>query len=82
LGRISSQKTAQDAWHAWLAVRLSGDLMARISGVAERDGVLTVFTESAAWCARIRYVLEEARAVEPDIPVIKVRVMPRGTAGG
>ena len=53
-----------------------------MTGVVERDGVLVLFAESAAWSARLRYfVLEmesQIRAADPGITVINVRVLPRG----
>ncbi|MGQ0835907.1 MAG: DciA family protein [Gammaproteobacteria bacterium] len=81
LSQISAQKGSQDAWRAWLATRLPEDLAGRVSGVVEREGVLTVFTESAAWSARLRFALAEAdadvRARSPGLSRVVVKVMPR-----
>jgi hypothetical protein len=79
--RISAQKSAADAWRTWLEARLPGELASRISGVVEREGALTVFTESAAWSARLRFALAEietdVRAKSPDLTAVIVRVLPR-----
>jgi hypothetical protein len=79
--RISAQKAAADAWRSWLDMRLAEELSRRISGVVERDGGLTVFTESAAWSARLRFALaeieKEIREKNPDLTAILVRVLPR-----
>jgi hypothetical protein len=80
--RISAQKSAADAWRAWLEARLPAELSSRISGVVEREGALTVFTESAAWSARLRFALAEIekdlREKNPGLTGVIVRVLPRG----
>jgi hypothetical protein len=82
LERISAQKGSQAAWDAWLSAHLPEPLRARISGVLEREGALIVFTESAAWSARLRFALAEVepdvRAERPDVKRVVVKVMPRG----
>jgi hypothetical protein len=79
--RISAQKTAADEWRSWLETRLPEELSSRISGLVERDGSLTVFTESAAWSARLRFALaeieKEVRKKSPEVTGIAVRVLPR-----
>jgi hypothetical protein len=79
--RISAQKSAADAWRTWLETRLPTELSSRISGIVERDGGLTVFTESAAWSARLRFALAEiekdVREKNPDLTGVLVRVLPR-----
>jgi hypothetical protein len=80
-GQISAPKGSQDAWQAWLATRLPEPVAGRISGVVEQAGVLTVFTESAVWSARLRLALGEidadVRARNPGIARVAVKVMPR-----
>jgi hypothetical protein len=82
--RISAQKSAADAWRAWLEPRLPAELHSRISGLVERDGTLTVFTESAAWSARLRFALadveRDVKAKNPSLTSVIVRVMPRGSS--
>ncbi len=72
---------AQDFWSAWLSQQLSPELRERITGVHEREGVLVVFAESAAWSARLRFALLELQAALPDalpaVTAIDVRVLPR-----
>lgn len=74
----------QAFWRSWLEARLGAELAGRITGVLERDGRLTVFAESAAWSARLRYALEEldraVREADPNIKQVAVRVMPGKSA--
>ena len=79
--RIADQSAAQSRWREWLEKRLPAALAARISGVVERDEILTVFTESAAWSARARYAMAELepliREEFPRVREITVKVMPK-----
>jgi hypothetical protein len=81
LARISAQKGSEEAWQAWLADRLPAPLADRISHVVERDGALTVFTESAVWSARLRFAMGElegdVRAESPGITRVIVKILPR-----
>ena len=81
LSRIGDQSARQAFWRGWLQARLPAALAARISGVIARDGVLTVFAESAAWSARLRYAIEEldapVREADPDIRRLALKVLPR-----
>jgi predicted nucleic acid-binding Zn ribbon protein len=89
LGRISrnitapvaEQRQAQQDWREWLKNKLPQHIEARVTGVVERDGTLTVFAESAAWCARLRFEIAELeaqiRARNADIGKLVVKVMPR-----
>jgi hypothetical protein len=47
----------------------------------ERDNTLVIFAESAAWSARLRYVMQELepeiKQAQPTIQQVSVRVMPR-----
>jgi hypothetical protein len=82
LKRVTDQATRQSFWNDWLAGHIPAEIRTRISGIAERDGTLVIFAESAAWSARLRYaVLElerEIRAADPALAGIEVRVLPRG----
>jgi hypothetical protein len=57
------------------------EIRARVSGVVEREGVLVIFAESAAWSARLRFTVEELgpeiRTAAAGITRIVVRVRPR-----
>ena len=79
--RIADQSAAQSRWREWLEKRLPAALAARISGVVERDEILTIFTESAAWSARARYAMAELepllREEFPGLREVTVKVMPR-----
>jgi predicted nucleic acid-binding Zn ribbon protein len=89
LGRISrniatpvaEQRQAQLGWREWLKNKLPAHIETHVTGVVERDGTLTVFAESAAWCARLRFEiseLEEAiRERNSAIGKLVVKVMPR-----
>jgi hypothetical protein len=73
LARINEQAAQQQHWHAWLRAHLPEELAAHVSGVAVRDTTLVIFTESAAWCARVRYALAEL-----TLPLkTSVRILPR-----
>jgi hypothetical protein len=80
--RVTQQAARERFWQGWLSGHITGALHARISGVVERDGVLTVFAESAAWSARLRYAIleleREMRAADPALAAVRVRVLPRG----
>jgi hypothetical protein len=81
LKHVTAQAARQRFWHGWLGEHIPPQIRTRISGVAERDGTLVIFAESAAWSARLRYaVLElerEIRAADPELAAISVRVRPR-----
>lgn len=80
LSRITGQSARQAFWRDWLAVHLPAGLAGRITGIVEREGTLTVFAESAAWSARLRYAMEElgaaVREADPHIERVVVKVMP------
>jgi hypothetical protein len=82
LTRVTAQAARQNFWSSWLSTHLPAEIRPRVSGVAERDGTLVIFAETAAWCARLRYVVHElageVRAADPSITDIEVRVLPRG----
>ncbi len=81
LTRVTDQAVRQTAWRAWLAAHLPEDLTTHLSGIVEREGTLVLFAESSAWCARLRYAVQEIeaplRAAHPAIGEIKVRVLPK-----
>ena len=81
LTRLTDQAARQDFWRDWLAAHLPQPLRDKLSGITERDGTLVVFAQSAAWCARLRYVLleleTEIREAAPQVSNIEVRVLPR-----
>jgi hypothetical protein len=81
LTRVTDQAVRQRAWREWLAAHLPEDLASRVSGIVEREGTLVLFAESAAWCARLRYAVQEVeaplRGAHPGIGEIKVRVLPK-----
>ena len=81
LKRVTDQVSRSRFWSGWLAARLPPDLLSRVSGVAERAGVLVIFAESAAWSARLRYALPELEreigSADAALSGIEVRVLPR-----
>ena len=81
LARVSAQAARQKEWRQWLEEKLPAATVARLSGVVERGDTLVVFTESAAWSARVRFaVLEIEPLIKKEWPGIRevlVRVMPR-----
>ncbi len=81
LNRVSEQAGRQQFWDRWLLAQLGAELHGRISGISEQEGKLTVFAESAAWSARLRFAVAELeaqiRAVADKVHSISVRVLPR-----
>ncbi|HET9391832.1 MAG TPA: DciA family protein [Steroidobacteraceae bacterium] len=81
LTRVSDQASAQTFWHQWLAGQLPAALCQHISGIAESNGTLVIYAESAAWSARLRFAVQELHgelhAMQRDIEKISVRVLPR-----
>jgi predicted nucleic acid-binding Zn ribbon protein len=78
---VAEQRQAQEGWREWLKNKLPANIEARITGVVEREGTLTVFAESAAWSARLRFEMAELetqiRARNADVQKLVVKVMPR-----
>ena len=81
LTRVADQSARQRFWRAFLEERLPPALLPRLSGIVERDDTLVIFAESAAWSARLRYVVQELEAQirdqEPGIQQVQVRVLPK-----
>jgi len=81
LKRVTVQAERANFWEKWLSEQLPAEIRPRVSGVTEQDGRLTVFAVSAAWSARLRYVMAELepaiRDARPDLVDIAVRVLPR-----
>jgi hypothetical protein len=67
-------------WRDFLGARLPDGLATRIAGIGSRPPELTIYAESAAWSARLRYALAELeapiRTQDPAIQTIVVRVKP------
>jgi hypothetical protein len=82
LTRVTEQAQRQEFWWGWLKARLPAELAAHLTGVVERDGSLTIFAQSAAWVARLRFTVQELdseiRAAAPALSTINVRVLPPG----
>jgi hypothetical protein len=81
LSQLADQSARQAYWRGWLASRLPGELLARVSGAVQGAQSLTVFADSAVWAARLRYAVRELepeiRAAAPGVGKISVRVLPR-----
>ncbi len=81
LTRVSDQAARQNFWKQWLSQHLPSELAPRLSGVVERDNTLVIFAESAAWSARLRYVIQELepeiKRARPTIQQLSIRVMPK-----
>jgi hypothetical protein len=85
LSRAADQAGLQSFWRNWLTENLPAELVARLSGIVERETTLVLFTESSAWSARLRYVVQDLepriRQARPTIQQISVRVLPRRSSG-
>ena len=81
LTRVSDQASRQQFWDRWLLDRLGAALHGRISGISEQEGKLTIFAESAAWSARLRFAVAELegqiREMAGQVHSVSVRVLPR-----
>jgi hypothetical protein len=81
LTRVSQQASRQQFWDQWLQERLGAPLHTRISGISEQQGKLTIFAESAAWSARLRFAVAELEAqilaAAEKVTSVSVRVLPR-----
>jgi hypothetical protein len=79
---VTEQATRERFWKAWLSRHIPAPLSERICAIIEREGALTIFAESSAWSARLRFaVLElerEMRAADPTLAAVRVRVLPHG----
>jgi predicted nucleic acid-binding Zn ribbon protein len=80
-GPVAEQRQTQQGWREWLENKLPAHIETHVTGVVEREGTLTVFAESAAWCARLRFEVVELepqiRERNPQIEKVVVKVMPR-----
>ncbi|MCU0760737.1 MAG: DUF721 domain-containing protein [Steroidobacteraceae bacterium] len=76
----------QDKWLKRLRERLDPALCERITGTGFEAGTLTVYVESAAWSARLRYALAEAlpalRETDAALAAVSVRLRPKPAATG
>jgi len=73
-------------WMGFLSEELAPDLSSRITTTEWTEGSrLVIYTESAAWCTRLRYALAEAlpaiQGRRPEIRRIEVRIAPQRASG-
>ncbi len=78
---IATYANQQERWKDILRAALEPSLAQRITGAGFADGTLTVYVESAAWSARLRYALAEClpqlREAEATLTKVSVRLRPR-----
>ena len=78
---VAEARQAPRHWREWLEKKLPDGLDAHVTGVVERDTQLTIFAESAAWSARLRFAMAELEAQirleNAAIQKVLVKVMPR-----
>ncbi|HEY5102162.1 MAG TPA: hypothetical protein VII70_05225 [Steroidobacteraceae bacterium] len=81
MARLSEQAARHERWKGWLAMHLPREAVQHVSGVVERHDTLVIFTESAAWSARVRFAVAEIEAdlkrAHPHIRAVAVRVLPK-----
>jgi len=79
---VTTQAARASFWNEWLTAHLPAEIGPRVSGVVEREGTLVIFAESAAWSARLRYIVQdleqEILAASSGLERVMVRVRPRG----
>jgi hypothetical protein len=84
LKRVTAQAARERFWQDWFCGHIPEPLRARICSIVEHEGALTIFAESPAWSARLRYAIleleREMRAADPALSDVRVRVLPRGSA--
>jgi hypothetical protein len=73
-------------WQVAVMEALGPDLANKVNRCTLDGGTLTVFAESSAWAARMRFMLAEAepelRAATPGFREVLVRVRPRRATSG
>ena len=82
LKRVSEQTHRRDFWREWLDANFPAEITGKITGIVERDGILVLFAESAAWSARLKFAVQEMEsqilAAKPGVTAVNVRVLPKG----
>ena len=77
---IARQADRGTFWRGFFAARLAPDLAGQITQIVEREGALTVYAQSAAWSARLRFAMAElwgeAQAASPGLTRCSVKVQP------
>jgi predicted nucleic acid-binding Zn ribbon protein len=78
---VAEQRQAQQGWREWLQNKIPANIETHVTGVVERAGTLTVFADSAAWSARLRFAIAELepqiRERSAGIEKLLVKVMPK-----
>jgi len=78
---IAQYTDQQSRWSSKLAAALDPALFERITGTGFDAGTLTVYVESAAWSARLRYAMAEClprlQAADATLTAVSVRLRPR-----
>ena len=82
LQSLKSTQAAGVDWLEWLGGQLPEALAPHCRQVLFKNGELTVFAESAAWAARLRYALAELetaiRQRDERVTVIRIRTQATG----
>lgn len=82
LQSLTQALPAQQSWLEWLRGAVAVELSPHLVSVVPKTGELVVFADSAAWCARLRYVVEallpRISERDPALARVRVRVAPRG----
>jgi Dna[CI] antecedent, DciA len=78
---IAQYADQQSRWSSKLSAALDPALFERVTGTGFEAGTLTVYVESAAWSARLRYALAESlpqlQEAETSLTAVSVRLRPR-----
>jgi len=80
---IAQYADQQEKWTLRLREHLAPELCGHITGTGFEGGRLTVYVESAAWSARLRFALAESlaalQAAEPGLKDVGVRLRPKAS---
>jgi hypothetical protein len=80
VGRVTHKLPAQQSWVVWLRESLPAELANHIVHAVPKQSELVVFTDTPAWCARVRYAMaaieEPIRQRDPAMVRTYVRVQP------
>lgn len=80
LTTLQRRAKAAGDWLVFVQAALPPSLAPHVTSAVERSHILTIYVASAAWAARLQFTAEDllarARAEDPDLAGVRVKVMP------